>query len=101
MQFLLIAKDGRDEHAFERRQSVRPDHLKLADKMKSEGKVLYGAALLDEKENMIGSIMVCEFPSRQDLDDWLKVEPYVVGNVWQDIDIQPCKVAPMFCAVKS
>jgi uncharacterized protein len=45
---------------------------------------------------MIGSMMVVYYPSRQELDDWLKVEPYVVRKVWEKIDIKPCKVASTF-----
>ncbi len=40
--------------------------------------------------------MIVDYPSRAELDNWLKVEPYVVGNVWQRIDIKPAAVAPMF-----
>jgi len=46
---------------------------------------------------MIGSVMIVEFNSRAELDSWLAEEPYVTGNVWQKIDIKPCKVAPSFC----
>ncbi|TCN26195.1 YciI family protein [Mesobacillus foraminis] len=46
--------------------------------------------------NMIGSMMVVDYPSREELDKWLKEEPYVVGNVWQNIEIKPCRVAPIF-----
>lgn len=40
--------------------------------------------------------MVVDYPSIEELNNWLKVEPYVVANVWQKIDIQPCRVAPIF-----
>ncbi|WP_373566092.1 hypothetical protein [Mesobacillus foraminis] len=40
--------------------------------------------------------MVVDYPSREELDKWLKEEPYVVGNVWQNIEIKPCRVAPIF-----
>ncbi|GAA3325292.1 hypothetical protein GCM10020331_056570 [Ectobacillus funiculus] len=45
---------------------------------------------------MIGSMMIVDYPSREELDNWLKVEPYVVGNVWQKLEIQPCRVAATF-----
>jgi uncharacterized protein len=96
MQFVVTAYDGNDERAMERRLSVRDAHMKLVDSMRSEGKHLYAAALLDENENMVGSILIVDFPTRTDLDAWLKIEPYVVGDVWKRIDITPCKVPPMF-----
>ena len=41
-------------------------------------------------------MFVCEFPSRKELDEWLKMDPYVTGGVWQRIDISRAQVAP-FC----
>ena len=32
----------------------------------------------------------------RDLEAWLGEEPYVIGEVWQDIKIMPCKVGPSF-----
>ncbi|AKL94324.1 putative protein YCII-like [Clostridium aceticum] len=96
MQFLITGYDGSDEKALERRMAVREEHLALVKNMADEKKHLYGAALLDENEKMIGSFLVVDFPSREELDAYLKIEPYVVGNVWQKIEVTPCKVAPTF-----
>jgi uncharacterized protein YciI len=59
-------------------------------------KIIYGAAILDDNEKMIGSMLVGDFDSREDLDAYLKEEPYVTGNVWDKIDVRPCRVPPMF-----
>lgn len=96
MQYLVIAYDGKDEEAMTRRLAVREQHLKGVEGMFREGKHLYGAAILDEKEKMIGSMMVVNFSTREELDQWLSEEPYVVGDVWKEIEIKPCKVAPTF-----
>lgn len=96
MQFLVIAYDGEDEKAMERRMAVRQAHLAGVERMKAEGKALYGAAILDEKGSIRGSIMVVDFPSRADVDAWLKAEPYVTADVWQKIEVAPARVAPMF-----
>ena len=96
MQFLVIGYDGKDEKAAERRMAVREAHLAGVVRMKEEGIVLYGIAILDDQEKMIGSVMAMEFPSRAELDAWLKAEPYVVGNVWQKIEVYNAKVPPMF-----
>ena len=61
-----------------------------------EGQHLYGATILDNEGKMIGSMMVVEYPIREELDNWLKVEPYVVGNLWQKIEVQSCRVASTF-----
>jgi len=43
---------------------------------------------------MIGSNMIMEFDSKTDLDEYLKNEPYVKGNVWEKIKVIPAKVPP-------
>jgi len=96
MQFIVTGYDGTDEKALERRLAVRDEHLELATSMKKEEKFLYAAAILDENEKMIGSIMIVDFPTREDLDQWLKVEPYVKGDVWKKIEVKSCKVPPLF-----
>ncbi|EQB89633.1 uncharacterized protein YciI [Clostridium punense] len=96
MQFLVTGYDGKDENALERRLTYREEHLALAASMKESKNFLCAAALVDEKEQMIGSVLMVDFPSREDLDKWLAMEPYVKGNVWQTIEVKPCKVAPLF-----
>ncbi len=94
MQFIVTGLDGNDSGALERRMAARTAHLEHFAKLKAENKFLFAAAILDDNEKMIGSIIFCDFGIRADLDDWLKTEPYVVGNVWQNIDVKPCKVVP-------
>ena len=94
MQFIVIAYDGTDEGALERRLAVREAHLESAKKMFESGKWLYAAGILDDNGKMIGSMIVCDFPSRDELEEWLKVEPYVVGEVWREINVNRAQVAP-------
>jgi hypothetical protein len=96
MQFLVIARDGGDEKAIERRMAHREAHLAGVAKMKAEGKVIYAVAMLDGREKMIGSMMVTDFPSREELDAWLRVEPYVLGGVWGTIEVFNARVPPLF-----
>ncbi|MBM7608951.1 uncharacterized protein YciI [Lysinibacillus composti] len=96
MQYIITAYDGTDEQAINRRLMAREKHLKSVEKRVKDGQHLYGAAILDDNGKMIGSMMVVDFPSKDELDNWLKVEPYVVEHVWQKIDIQPCSVASIF-----
>lgn len=96
MQFIVTGYDGNDEKALDRRLAAREQHLKLATEMFEKGNLLYATALLNEEGKMIGSTMICEFSSREDLDKWLEKEPYVLGKVWENIEIKNCQVAP-FC----
>ncbi|HNT29768.1 MAG TPA: YciI family protein [bacterium] len=92
MQFLIIGKDGNDEKAMKRRLAVRDKHLHLGDKMEATGVRWYGCVMLDDNGKMIGSMAVMDFPSEKELQAWLDKEPYVVGNVWQTIEIYRCNV---------
>ncbi len=96
MQFLVIGYDGTDDKAAERRMAVREAHLAGVTKMKEEGKAVYGVAILNEGEQMIGSALVVDMPTRADVDAWLKTEPYVTGGVWKKIEVLPARVPPMF-----
>jgi uncharacterized protein YciI len=97
MQFILIGYDGTDDEALDRRLAARDAHLELAQKLYQDGKWLYAAAILSDDGKMMGSMIVCDFPSREALEEeWLKNEPYVTGNVWKKIDIRRAQTAP-FC----
>ena len=97
MQFLIIAYDGTDDQASERRLRVREQHIAVGDEMVRTGKALFGAAILDSEGKMIGSMRVVDYPSRQELDNWLqREEPYVVEKVWEKIQIMPCRVGPSY-----
>ena len=96
MQFLIIAYDGSDDKAPERRMAAREAHLAGVVKMKEVGKAIYGVAILNDREQMIGSVLVVDYPTRADLDAWLKTEPYVAGDVWRKIEVLPARVPPMF-----
>ena len=95
MQFLVIAKDGTDPEAMDRRLAARPAHFERARKAKAVGELLIGGALLDEHNQMIGSSMYLELENREALDIWLAEDPYTKGNVWQTFDIRVMKIADL------
>lgn len=92
MQFLVIGKDGTDEKAMERRLAVRQAHLDLGEKMRKSGNRWYGAVLIDDNNNMIGSMAVMVFPSEKELKAWLDREPYIIGGVWKTVEVMKCNV---------
>lgn len=93
MQWLIIARDGTDAEAPQRRQAARSAHLGNAAKLQAQGHLLVGGALTDETGNMIGSAAIAQFATRAELDEWLRTDPYVTGGVWRDIEVLPYKVA--------
>jgi uncharacterized protein YciI len=93
MQFLLIAYDGTDPGAENRRMNARPVHLERIEDLKKSGEFLCGGAILNDEGKMIGSAILYDFPDRASMDDRLKDEPYINGGVWKEIKIVPFRLA--------
>ncbi len=94
MKFVVHAYDYTDSEALNRRMSVRPNHFDIVRELKDAGHFILGGALLSPDDKMIGSMMVLEFESEAKLHElWLDHEPYVVGKVWEKIDIKPFRQA--------
>jgi hypothetical protein len=93
--FLVTGRDGTDPEAPARRQAARAAHLDYLEQGRAAGRVLFALATV-EGERMTGSTVVYAFDRREDLDRWLLEEPYVTGDVWRSVDIQPCRIAPGF-----
>jgi uncharacterized protein len=87
MHYVIHAYDGTDEGALERRMAVRQKHLDGIAEIKAKGQYVIGGALLDADGKMIGSMVVFDFETEQQLKDWQANEPYIQGNVWQKITI--------------
>jgi len=97
MHFIVTAYDGKDSEAPARRFAARERHLEGVRKCVAERKHLFGAAIVDDEGQMIGSVMAVDYPSKEILmREWLDHEPYVIENVWQEIDIQPCRIPDFF-----
>ena len=92
MQYLVIGKDGKDKKASGRRMAVREAHLELGDEMEKLGNRWYGCVILDDDGKMIGSMAVMDFATDEEFQEWLKKEPYVIGDVWKTIEVYKCNV---------
>lgn len=93
MQFVIIGRDGTDAEASARRQAVRTTHLEGIQPLVDAGNILMGGSILDDAGAMVGSVILADFPSREELDAWLDHDPYVTGGVWQQFEVTPFRVA--------
>jgi len=96
MHFVIIGKDGTDEKALERRMAARDSHMAYSEMAAKTGEQVIAAAVMDQEGKMAGSVMIVEFDDIEGVKSWLDKEAYVTGNVWQDVQIIPCKIAPAF-----
>jgi hypothetical protein len=92
-QYLILAQDGTDSEASNRRSKARPFHLETVKSLKVDGHFVIGGATLNEEEEMDGSMMVVEFENEQMLHEWLDNDPYVTQEVWQSVEVKPFKIA--------
>ncbi len=95
MPYLVLAFDYPPPEGPQRRQAAREEHLRKGEAYYREGKWLCAAALLDSSGHPVGSMIVCNFTSEEELRrEWLDKEPYLVHRVWEKIQIFPIRPAP-------
>lgn len=88
MQFIIRAYDG--EGMLDKRMEVRPRHLEGIDKIRDH--VICAGGLLDDKGKMKGSVLIMEYDTREQLDEYLANEPYVQEHVWVKIEVERMNV---------
>ena len=88
VQFVIRAYDGKG--MLEKRMEVRPRHLEGMERIRQH--VVCAGGLLDDEGKMKGSMLVMEFESHQELDEYLANEPYVQEHVWEKIEVEPLNV---------
>ena len=88
MQFIVKAYDG--ENMLEKRMAVRPRHLEGMAKLGDH--IICAGGLLDDEGKMKGSVLIMDFPSREELDNYLANEPYVKEHVWEKIEVERLNV---------
>ena len=88
MQFVITAYDG--EGMLAKRMEVRPLHLDGMERLKDH--LVCAGGLLDDAGNLKGSVLVMEFPNREELDEYLTNEIYVKEHVWERITVERMNV---------
>ncbi|WP_338870883.1 YciI family protein [Spirosoma sp. SC4-14] len=93
MQYVIHAYDHTDAQALDRRMAARPAHFDFVRALKAKGQFLLGGALLDVAGNMIGSMLLLDMETEDQLTDYLKTDPYIVQGVWDKVDVKPFRKA--------
>ncbi|MFF5521470.1 YciI family protein [Streptomyces coeruleorubidus] len=99
MLYAVIAYDSTDPGTFERRMLVRPAHMANGEKMMADGSFLFGGGILDGAGKMAGGVLIVDFETRDEIDEWLKNEPYIVNKVWDRVEVHPFLVPPQFLSL--
>lgn len=92
----LYAIVGRDHpDSLPARRAARPAHLARVQELVATGRLVVAGPLprVDADEptagGFAGSLIVAEFASLEEAQDWAAQDPYVTGGVYAQCEVQP------------
>lgn len=99
MFYVMIGEDA--VGSLDKRMAVRPAHLARMEKLRDEGRILLGGPMpaIDSPDpgpaGFAGSLIVAEFGSLTEAEQWLAEDPYVTEGVFERTIVRPFrKVMP-------
>ena len=95
MGYAIIAWDGEDDAASDRRMAARDRHLAVITAWAADGRLALGTPLFTPDWKPAGSLMVLDVPDRAGLDAYLAEEPFAAGEVWKRVEAHPFRIAPL------
>lgn len=99
---MWYAINGTDHpDSLERRLAARGAHLVRLEKLQEEGRLLLAGPFpaIDAEQpgpaGFTGSLIVAEFASLAEAEQWAKLDPYVAAGVYANVSVKPFrKVLP-------
>lgn len=95
---MLYMINGTDvANSLERRLPVRAQHIERLKALLAEGRLVLAGPLpaVDSNEpgdaGFTGSLIVAEFDSLQDAEDWANADPYIAAGVYESVTVKPFK----------
>lgn len=95
MFYAIISKDV--TNSLEKRKLARPDHIARLQVLKDEGRLLLaGPHPAIDNDNpgdagFTGSLVVAEFNSLHDAEEWAAADPYIAAGVYAKVTVKPFK----------
>ncbi len=95
MLYAILSEDVSD--SLEKRMSARPAHLFRLEKLQDTGRlVIAGPHPAIESNNpgeagFTGSLVIAEFNSLKDAQDWADQDPYVAAGAYAHVSVKPFK----------
>jgi uncharacterized protein len=83
MKFAIIGYDG--PHGEAKRKIHRAAHLANLEPLDRQGRVVLAGPLTDKA----GSLLVLEFETREEAEEFIRHDPYTVYGVFERIEIHP------------
>lgn len=95
MFYAIISQDI--ENSLGKRLAARPAHLERLQSLKAQGRLLLAGPhpAIDSEDpgeaGFSGSLVVAEFESLQQAQDWADADPYIAAGVYQQVTVKPFK----------
>lgn len=95
MWYAIISEDHPNSLA--NRQKVRPAHVERLKALQNEGKLLIAGPhpIIDSEDpgdaGFSGSLVVAEFSSIEEAQNWADIDPYVKAGVYAKVVVKPFK----------
>jgi len=83
------------ENSLQARLAARPEHVERLKALVSQGKLVIAGPnpAIDSSDpgdaGFTGSIIIAEFNSLQDAQDWADADPYILGGVYYSVEVKP------------
>jgi len=95
MYYAIICED--QENSLSKRTMSRPAHIQRLQELEKQDRILIAGphpAVDNEdpgEKGFIGSLIVAEFNSLEQAEQWAKEDPYVNAGVYKKVTVRPFK----------
>lgn len=95
MLYAIISQDV--ENSLQARLKARPEHLARLETLQNEGRLIIAGPhpAIDSNDpgeaGFTGSLVVAEFNSLQDAQQWADKDPYISAGVYLQVIVKPFK----------
>jgi uncharacterized protein YciI len=95
MFYAIISQDR--ANSLDKRLAARPAHLERLNQLKDEGRLLIAGPhpAIDSEDpgpaGFSGSLVVAEFASLQQAEQWAADDPYIQADVYESVTVKPFK----------
>ena len=95
MLYAIVAQDNED--SLQRRLAARPAHLQRLQDLQQQGRLIIAGPnpAIDSEDpgpaGFSGSIIIAEFASLEQAQQWADADPYIEAGVYQQVSVKPFK----------
>jgi hypothetical protein len=95
MWYAIVSEDV--DNSLDLRTKARPAHIARVQELTAQGRLLVAGPnpAVDSDDPGIagftGSIIIAEFPSLDDAQEWANTDPYIEAGVYSSVSVKPFK----------